>query len=88
MSTNKSFTYDVTIGDSIKVELNTFGGYNITSTLPFTIYKDDNTLSQWTFVTIDSYNQYLNAINGDAKAIILDSGRKDGITYTFYSYGN
>ena len=87
-TTHKSYTYDVTTGDSIKVELNTSDGHDITSTLPFTISKDDKTLSQGTFITIDGYNQYLNAVNGDAKAKIIDSGSKDGITYTFYSYND
>lgn len=87
-TTTKSYTYDVTTGDSIKVELNTSDGHDITSTLPFTISKDEKTLSQGTFITIDGYNQYLNAVNGDAKAKIIDSGSKDGITYTFYSYND
>lgn len=87
-TTTKSYTYEVTTGDSVKVKLNTSDGYDITSNLPFTISKDDKTLSQGTFITIDEYNQYLDAVSRDTKAKILDSNSKDGITYTFYSYDN
>lgn len=87
-TTTKSYTFDVETGDSIKVELNASDGYDISADLPFTISKDDKTLSQGTFVTIDGYNQYLDAVNNDTNSKILDSGTKDGITYTFYSYNN
>lgn len=87
-TTTKSFTYDVTTGDSIKVQLNTSDGYDITSDLPFAILKEEKTLSQGTFITIDGYNQYLNAVNSDANAKVIDSGSKYGITYTFYSYND
>ena len=87
-TTTKSYTYGVETGDSIKIELNTSDGYDITSNLPFTISKEDKILSQGTFITLDAYNQYLAAVNGDLNSKILDSGSKGGITYTFYSYNN
>jgi len=84
-TTSKSFTWDVNTGDKIKIKVDTSGGYDITSDLPFTISKDDETLSQGTFITIDGYNQYMNAVETDPTAKVIDSGSKDGITYTFYS---
>ena len=87
-STSKSFTWNVTTGDKIKIEVDTTGGYDITSELPFAISKDGETLSQGTFVTIDGYNQYMNAVKTDSNANIIDSGTKNGVTYTFYSFNN
>lgn len=87
-TTSKSFTWDVTTGDSIKIKLDSTGGYDITSELPFTISKDDTTLSQGTFITIDGYNQYMNAVDTDPTANVIDSGSKNGLTYTFYSVNN
>lgn len=84
-TTSKSFAWDVNTGDKIKIKVDTSGGYDITSDLPFTISKDDETLSQGTFITIDGYNQYMNAVETDSTAKVIDSGSKDGITYTFYS---
>ena len=87
-TTSKSFTWDVNTGDKIKIKVDTSGGYDITSDLPFTISKDDETLSQGTFITIDGYNQYMNAVDNDSTANVIDSGTKNGITYTFYSVNN
>ncbi len=85
-TTSKAFTYDVQNGDSIKVELNTSNGYDLSSNLPFEVSKDNNVLSQGTFITIDGYNQYIDIVNNDSNAKILDSETKNGISYTFYSY--
>jgi hypothetical protein len=87
-TTSKSYTYNVETGDKVKIELNTTNGYDLTSKLPFTIYKGDNTLSQGTFITMDGYNQYIDVVNRDPDSKILDNGNKNGITYTFYSYKN
>lgn len=85
---SKSYTFTVETGDKIKIQLNTTDGYDLSSDLPFTISKDGNTLSQGTFITIDGYNQYIEAVNSDSNAKILESKTKDGISYTFYSYNN
>lgn len=87
-STSKSFTWDVTTGDKIKIKIDTTGGYDITSELPFAISKDGETLSQGTFITIDGYHQYINAVKNDSTANVIDSGTKNGVTYTFYSVNN
>lgn len=85
-TTSKAFTYNVSTGDSIKVELDTSDGYDLTSDLPFTISKDGKTLSQGSFITLDGYKQYLDAVDGDDKAQIIESDSRFGVTYTFYSY--
>lgn len=87
-TTSKSFIYKVQTGDSVKVKLDTSNGYNLSSDLPFTISKDNTKLSQGTFITMDGYNQYIELVNNDTNSKIIDSGNKNGITYTFYTYNN
>lgn len=48
-TTSKSYTYDVSTGDKVKVSIITSDGYNMTSSLPFDITKDDKTISTGTF---------------------------------------
>lgn len=87
-TTSKSFIYKVQAGDSVEVKLDTSNGYNLSSDLPFTISKDNTKLSQGTFITMDGYNQYIELVNNDTNSKIIDSGNKNGITYTFYTYNN
>lgn len=87
-TTSKSFIYKVQTGDSVEVKLDTSNGYNLSSDLPFTISKDNTKLSQGTFITMDGYNQYIELVNNDSNSKIIDSGNKNGITYTFYTYNN
>lgn len=83
---SKSYTYKVETGDKVKVTLKTNDDYNITSDLPFKISKGDDVLSQGSFVTLDGYNQYLNAAKNDSNARIIATDNKNGLEYTFYSY--
>ncbi|MEI3530406.1 MAG: hypothetical protein V8Q75_04970 [Bacilli bacterium] len=85
---NKSYTFTVETGDKIKIQLNTTDGYDLSSDLPFTISKNGNTLSQGTFITISSYEEYVNAAKTDSLAKIIDERSKDNIEYVFYSYNN
>ncbi len=85
-TTSKAYTYDVETGDRIKIELNTTEGYDISSDLPFVISKDGETLSQGTFITMEGYQYYLDAVEEDDLVTVLDSGTKNGVEYLFYSY--
>lgn len=85
---SKSYTFSVETGDKIEIKLNSTDGYDLSSTLPFTISKDGNTLSQGTFITISSYNEYVNAAKTDSLAKVIDESSKDNIEYVFYSYNN
>lgn len=84
----KSYTFDVETGDKIKIELNTTDGYDLSSSLPFTVSKDGSVLSQGTFITLDGYDDYVDRVNNDTNSTILDSGSMNGVTYTFYSYND
>ncbi len=85
-TTSKAYTYDVETGDRIKIELNTTEGYDISSDLPFVISKDGETLSQGTFITMEGYQYYSDAVEEDDLVTVLDSGTKNGVEYLFYSY--
>lgn len=87
-NTAKSYTFDVETGDKIKIELNTTDGYDLSSSLPFTVSKDGSVLSQGTFITLDGYDDYVDRVNNDTNSTILDSGSINGVTYTFYSYND
>jgi len=87
-TTNKSYTFNVETGDKIKVKLNTTDGYDLSSNLPFTISKDGNTLSQGTFITISSYDEYVKAAKTNSSAKVIDESSKDNIEYVFYSYND
>ena len=85
-TTTKSYTFKVETGDNIEVKLDASDGYDITSDLPFTISKDGEDLSQGTFITLDGYDYYITGVNNNSDAKIIDSGTKNGLEYTFYSY--
>lgn len=80
-----AFTYKVETGDTIKIELKTDDKYKLSSKVPFTISKDDKTLSTGTFLTNDGYQTYENAIDtGNGIEVFEEKDNKD-ISYTFFS---
>lgn len=87
-TTAKSYTYSVETGDSVKVELDTTGGYNITSDVPFVISKDGKDLSQGTFIFSNAYEDYVDEVSEQVGVTLLDSGEKDGMEYIFWSYND
>ncbi len=87
-TTNMAFTFNVDNGDKIKVKLDTTDGYKISSSVPFTISKDEQMLIQGTFIQGEAYKSYQSSVEADEKATILDSGTKDGIEYIFWNYNN
>lgn len=86
--THKSYTFSVDTGDKVQIELDTTGGYDITSELPFEISKDGSTLSQGIFIEAEQYASYTEAINTDGGAKVIDEGTKDSNKYVFWSYND
>lgn len=84
--TTLTYTYDVDTGDKIEITLKTNDKYSIDSNVPFTISKDSNTICTGTFITLDSYDAYLKAVQAEEDAKILDQGTKNGVDYLLYSY--
>lgn len=87
-SFTKSCTYNVETGDIVKVSLDATGGYDIDSTLPFSISKDEEVITQGTFVTSEAYDLYLEAIQSDEKALLIESIDEDGYNYLFWEYND
>lgn len=88
-TTNMSLTYNVATGDNITVKLDTTNGYTIESeSSQFMIKKDDEIISSGMFITLDGYDQYIDAANNTSGVEILEKNTKNGIEYTFYSYNN
>lgn len=87
-TSSKSYTFDVETGDRVEITLNTSEGHDLSYELPFTISKDDKTLSQGTFIKGNYYSEYVNVANTDSLATVLDTGSNDDIEYVFYSYND
>ena len=87
-SSSKSFTFDVDTDDSIKIEMDTSGGeYDITSAVPFEITKSDEVVTEGQFLFEEAYTEYVEAVNIDTEATILDSGvTANGNEYVFWTF--
>lgn len=88
LKSNKAYEFTVETGDTIQVSLDTSDKYNITSELPFAIFCDGKILSQGDFIIGEAYDEYVNAVQIDSNAKVLDSGTKDSNEYFFWSYNN
>ena len=86
--TYKAYTFEVETGDTVRIELDTTGGYDMSSDVPFEITENGDGLSEGTFIEADAYEQYVDAVNSDASATVLDSGSKDSNEYIFWSYND
>jgi len=84
--THKTFSYNVDNGDRVTVKLDTTGGYDMTAELPFKISLDNQVFSQASFIQAEYYEQYVEAVETDEAAVVLESGEKDGNTYVFWEY--
>ncbi len=73
-------------GDRIEVKLDATDGYDVTFDNPFEVSCDDETLAVGMFVYEDGYEHYVDAVEEDEDAELLDSGSKDGNEYIFWSY--
>lgn len=83
-----SYTYSVDTGDKVELTLDTSDDYKLTSELPFTILKGEETLSQGKFITKENYSQLVDTVKSDEKDTLIDSGNKDGNEYIFWSYND
>ena len=83
-----SYTYKVETGDSIIISLTTNDGYNLTSTIPFVISKDEKELSQGTFISADYYAAYVDGVKNDENAKIIDEGTKSDCSYVMWNYND
>ena len=87
-NTNKAYTYSVATGDSVKIQLDTSDNYDISSDLPFQITKAGEVLSEGTFIQGEMYSQYVESVQGDEKAKVIDSGNVGENEFLFWEYNN
>lgn len=85
-SADKSVTYNVDTGDSVKITVDAKAGYNISMELPFTVTKDDATVLNGSFIYAEYYDTYREVVDAEAGAVLLDEGTRDGNDYFFYSF--
>lgn len=83
---NKSVTYQVDNGDSVKITIDAKAGFDITMDVPFTVTKGDADILTGSFIYAEYYDTYREVIDADSKAVLLDEGSKDGNKYFFYSF--
>ncbi len=86
LKTTISYTYKVETGDNIIISLTTNDGYNLTSDIPFVISKDNKELSQGIFISAEYYTAYIDSIENDDKAEIIDEGTKANCSYVMWNY--
>lgn len=88
-STTKSFTFKVDTGDQLQIELDTTDGYNITSSVPFEISKNDTLIFNGAFGTIDDYEDYYSTAVTEPGVDIFASGSlQKGGQYFAYTYSH
>jgi hypothetical protein len=87
-TTTVSYTYTIETGDSIIISLNTNDGYSLSSDIPFVISKDKEEQSQGTFIEAEYYSIYVDSVENDENAEIIDQGEKDNCSYVMWNYGD
>ena len=86
--THKSFTFSVDTGDKIRVELDTTGGYDLTSDVPFEISQNGSAISQGIFIEAEQFESYAESVNTDANAKVIENAMKDSNQYIFWTYND
>lgn len=87
-NTSMAFTFAVNTGDNIKIELDTTDRYSLTSDIPFVVSHKGDVLSQGAFIIGDGYVTYLDLIESDEDAKVIESGEKNGYEYTMWEYAD
>lgn len=88
-STKVSYTYSVETGDKIKISFTTGNGYMISDSSPFEITKNGQTLSQGVFISLEGYEQFVEA-NAEwmNNAKVIENKKKGDNEYTLYNYND
>lgn len=82
---SKKILFKVQTGDNIEITLNTNDNYDISYKSPIEFSKDNNLIAYGIFITIDTYNEYIDSINSD---IIIEKTSNNNIEYIFYKNDN
>ncbi|MDD6223619.1 MAG: hypothetical protein PUB18_01290 [bacterium] len=86
--TYKKIDFEVQTEDKISIQLRTNDKYDVTKNLPFIITKEEETISQGTFITLEEYNLYVEAAKSNENITIIAEKEKDNLEYVFYSHND
>ena len=79
--------WTISTGDKLSIEIDSESGFEISKEVPFIISKDGKDVSTGVFLDKPGYDAYIESIKDDGVTKIVKSDKKEGIEYTFYSYG-
>ena len=86
---NKSGTFTVETGDSVKVTVDAKNGYDISlDASPFIITKNETQIFSGTFLDQQYFEDYRDAFESSDSAELVDEGNKDGNEYFAFIVGN
>lgn len=85
-SFKKGYVYKVDTGDKISIMIDSSDKYNITSKVPFEISKDGKVLTTGAFIEASAYEDYVEVVEKDEKASMIQSGSSKGLEYIMWSY--
>lgn len=86
--TSITYTFSVSTGDSVDIKFDTTGDYQITSDLPFEISQDGTLLTSGSFISADGYQMYVDVVNADDDAEIIENSSTDTLEYIMWNYRN
>lgn len=86
-SLNKSGTFEVETGDSVKVTVDAKSGYDLSLDVPFVISKDGDQIFSGTFLYQEYYDDYRDAFDAEPSAELVAEGEKDGNEYFAFTVG-
>lgn len=86
--TSITYTFSVSTGDSVDIKFDTTGDYQITSDLPFEISQDGTLLTSGSFISADGYQMYVDVVNADDDAEIIENSSTDTLEYIMWNYND
>jgi len=86
--TSITYTFSVSTGDSVDIKFDTTDDYQITSDLPFEISQDGTLLTSGSFISADGYQMYVDVVNADDDAEIIESSSNDTLEYIMWNYND
>ncbi len=84
---SKSFNYQFSTGDNVKVSLDTSGGYDLVEGNPFKILLDKKEVASGSFISSISYDAYLKIANSSTNIKLEKNSKKGDMEYSLFFNG-
>ncbi|WP_027438596.1 hypothetical protein [Lachnospira multipara] len=88
VTTFMSYTFTEDDGDQIRVKLKTNDGYKLTSSVPFEVKKDSDTITSGGFIYANQYEEYVKVAKSDPSCTVIDEGKRGNINYLMWNYND